>query len=163
MATTEERVSRRRLLKRAGVGAAAVGAGSMLTAPSASAATAPSAVECIHSGGCGLCGTASECVEDPGCCLCWITTEGCCICGESSMCDPHRNGASSNDCPAGYACAHTCCGTVCVPTCGTCDHFTECCNAGASHVAGVGTDRGAGASGGAHHEEAPTGGGHGHH
>ena len=150
-------ISRSTLLKRAGIGAAVVGAGAMVTA---STASAQGSVACIHAGGCGGCG-APSCSE---CCGCWVTTEGCCICGESSVCDPHRNCHTSNDCPPGYACVVTCCGQVCVPPCGTCDHFTECCNQGAAHIAGRPTDMGAGAAGhgGGHEEEPAQAPGHGH-
>ena len=61
MAATEERVSRGRLLKRAGVGAAALGAGSMLTASTASAASTRSTA-CVGIGGC-----ANERCSAPSC------------------------------------------------------------------------------------------------
>lgn len=131
MAATEERVSRGRLLKRAGVGAAALGAGSMLTATTASAA-APVSTACIGTGGCTTNPPAAAC--GPACtvCACGVTVEGCCFCFENSFCAGLPTCASSKQCPPGWSCvsldATNPCGavTVCLPHCGACNHHTVC-------------------------------------
>ena len=127
MAVSEQRVTRGRLLKRAGVGAAALGAGSMLTASTASANLPPSK-SCVSAGGCGICGNLNNC-EGSGCCFCFITTEGCCTCSEDFFCSGAVACTKSTQCPPGWSCAYTCCGgSVCAPHCGSCNHHTVCCN-----------------------------------
>src|SRR5262245_1203897 len=80
MAVSETRVSRGRLLKRAGVGAAALGAGSMLTAAASQGAGAYNyCTNCT----CGICSGQVAC-HNPfhpnigGDCI--PSTEGCCFC-----------------------------------------------------------------------------------
>lgn len=134
MAVTDERVSRARLLKRAGVGAAALGGASMLTAATASAvtptATTPSKA-CIHNG-CGVCENLITC-GDSGCCACFTTVEGCCFCAGDWFCDTALTCTSSHGCPPGWACVRSCCDeefgyhTQCVPRCGTTTPFTAPC------------------------------------
>ena len=82
MASVDERVSRRRLLKRAGVGAAVLGAGSMLTASSAAAQDGDP--HCVGAGGCGPCDPARRHVARR--CGCIITTHGCCFCHQGISC-----------------------------------------------------------------------------
>jgi hypothetical protein len=130
MALSEERVTRGRLLKRAGVGAAALGAGSMLTATTASA-NAPPSRACAEPGasGCSTCPAAAHpCPGGTGCCYCFITTEGCCFCAEDFFCDV-PSCTSSSQCPPGWACVpNTCCGAggVCAPHCGAITHHNFC-------------------------------------
>ncbi len=116
MAIGDERVSRRRLLKRAGVGAAVIGAGSMVTAGTASA------VGFCHDCSCSPCGSGNGCGHWFGhgvCTACVPTTEGCCFCHEGIACDGATGCANSGDCPPGWACAATCCGgLICVPPAG---------------------------------------------
>ncbi len=131
MAMTEDRVSRGRLLKRAGVGAAVLGAGSMVTAATASANASPS-LSCISVSGCGICATQGLGCEGNECCGCAITTEGCCFCIANVSCVGLPSCAtSSKQCPPGWACAYTCCNggatPVCVPHCGyTGPHLIPC-------------------------------------
>lgn len=119
MAITEARVSRKSLLKRAGVGAAALGGVSMATAATASADAAPSKSCTVQ--GCGSnnqCGEYNNCLGHD-CCYCWVTTEGCCFCGQDYFCNATISCTSSKGCPGGWACAFTCCGgSQCVPPCG---------------------------------------------
>ncbi len=82
MTIADERVSRRRLLKRAGVGAAVLGAGSMVTAGTASA------VGFCHDCGCGVCSGQVPCGPGHhGGGWCIPTTEGCCFCHQGSNCN----------------------------------------------------------------------------
>lgn len=127
MAVSEQRVTRGRLLKRAGVGAAALGAGSMLTASTASA-NLPTNKACIGSGGCGC---ANGCVSFPGgsgCCFCFVNTEGCCIATEDVFCAGIPTCTSSAQCPPGWGCiANTGCGAgVCAPHCGGSSPHNAC-------------------------------------
>lgn len=132
MAVSEERVTRARLLKRAGVGAAALGAASMVTASTASAA-APASTSCIGwENGCGICENLSFGCEGNDCCSCFITTEGCCFCAANVFCSglPACT-VSSKQCPPGWSCAYTCCNggatPVCIPHCGyTGSHAAPC-------------------------------------
>ena len=150
MASVDERVSRRRLLKRAGVGAALLGAGSMLTASSAAAQGDPT---CIRTGGCGECNFQTTCGEG---CGCVITVEGCCFCHQGISCGGATQCHHSSDCPPGWECAYTCCGgTICIPPCGFFD--TALVEGG-----GAMSTSGAGAGAPEPEPEAP-GGGHGGH
>src|SRR5688500_3827933 len=110
-------VSRRTLIKRAGVGAAVVGAGTMVTAASAQAAPG---INCIHVGGCG---PFIDCASDPhDCCGCVVTVEGCCFCMENVFCEGLHACDHSGACPPGWACATGGCEAdpgFCVPPCGT--------------------------------------------
>lgn len=117
MAVTDERVSRRRLLKRAGIGVAAVGAGSMITAaPAAAQHGGHGDVDCIGAGGCGECDLQTVCGSN---CGCVITVDGCCFCHEGSSCASLSPCHTDAQCPAGWRCAYSCCGgTLCLPPCG---------------------------------------------
>jgi hypothetical protein len=124
MAVSETRVTRGRLLKRAGVGAAALGAGSMLTASTASA-SAPASTICIDVGGCSF----DACPGGSGCCFCWMNVEGCCFCGENVYCAGLPTCSSSSQCAPGWVCErNTGCGAggVCVPHCGAVTHHNFC-------------------------------------
>lgn len=117
MAIADERVSRRRLLKRAGIGAAAVGAGSMITASGASAAYADEFSTACIPDGCGECETQQACGDG---CFCIIDVEGRCFCHEPSSCGSLTPCSSNSDCHPGWACAFSCCGgTLCLPHCGS--------------------------------------------
>ncbi len=74
MAVSEKRVTRGRLLKRAGAGAA-IGVGAMVTAGTASADLVPS-TSCIDAGGCGSFQSCEGTCE----CGCVVTVESKCIC-----------------------------------------------------------------------------------
>jgi hypothetical protein len=125
MAVSETRVTRGGLLKRAGVGAAALGAGSMLTASTASA-SAPASTACIAAGGCG---DFQVCPGGTGCCNCYITTEACCFCGEDVYCSGIPTCTSSSQCAPGWSCCpNTGCGAggICIPHCGAITHHNVC-------------------------------------
>jgi len=106
-------ISRRRMLKRIGVGTAIAWSAPVLTSLRMPAfAQATSALGCT---GCtGTC-SAVACQTD---CFCDTTTEGRCGCHPRFGCDVACQ--TSIDCPAGSQCyADTCCGTpICIPDCG---------------------------------------------
>lgn len=146
MATTDTRVSRRVLLKRAGAGAAALGAGSLVTASTAGADASPS-LACTHNG-CKVCSGLLSC-KGSECCSCFVTVEGCCFCAEAIFCDDLLTCASSKQCPPGWACIRSCCDeifgyhTICAPPCGTfIPGWTPCGGPGAPTGASRPTSRG---------------------
>ena len=123
MSVTEERVSRGRLLKKAGAGALVLGAGSMLTS-SAYASGGGGGNVCQQQAvaadvaACGACATQTAC--GPGC-GCIPTTNGCCFCHQGIACAGATPCTRQGQCPAGWLCAATtCCGAfgICVPPCG---------------------------------------------
>jgi hypothetical protein len=136
MAVTDERVSRRRLLKRAGIGAAALGAGSMLTASSAGAQPHHGDQACIDAGGCAVCNGQQSCGSD---CFCSLSVDGCCSCYQNYFCDGAPTCHHNSDCPPGWACLTTCCsvfgyGMTCAAPCG----FNEVAAQGSGPMAGGG-------------------------
>ena len=155
MAASEARVTRGKLLKRAGVGAAMIGAGSMVTAGTASA------VGFCHDCSCGPCQGGDGCGHWAGhgqCTACVPTTEGCCFCHESILCGGATACGDSGDCPAGWACAATCCGgLICVPPAGD---PSGICVDGINPTGAAMSAGGSGAHGG--HHQAPAAPGHGH-
>jgi hypothetical protein len=145
MAVSETRVTRGRLLKRAGVGAAAFGAGSMLTASTAGASL-PASTVCIGLGGCGVAATFPICPGGSGCCHCFTNTEGCCVCCEDVFCSGIPQCTSSSQCAPGWACiANTGCGAgVCAPHCGAVTHHNACGPAAPQQLVGTKTAAGKG-------------------
>ncbi len=126
MAVSETRVTRGRLLKRAGAGAA-LGVGAMVTAGTASADLLPS-TSCIDAGGCG----SFQACEGACNCGCVVTVESKCICMQNVFCAGLKGCFSSKQCPTGWACATGGCGATpthgfCVPHCGyTGPHAVPC-------------------------------------
>jgi hypothetical protein len=123
MAVSETRVTRGGLLKRAGAGAAAFGAGSMLTASTAGASL-PASTVCVDIG-CEY----ESCPGGSGCCYCTINRDGCCNCFENMFCAGLPTCTSGSQCPPGWACQANTCGQVgvCVGHCGTISHHTAGC------------------------------------
>jgi hypothetical protein len=120
-------LSRRKLLKRAGVVGAGLWALPMMTS-SASAG---------H-GGRHTCGTGQQCAGDPcanqticrppdSSCSCVQRTDPSgfvCFCHEAQFCSGLTPCAHGADCPPGWACAASCCaGLNCLPPCGTNEVF----------------------------------------
>ena len=148
-------VTRRKLLKRAGVGAAALGAGSLVTAGTASA------IGHCHDCACDHCPSQSGCDPHFPSSACFPTTEGCCFCGEGNvLCASLSACDTTGDCPPGWACTLSCCsavfeyGPLCIPPPGV---FPD---AGAGAADGPRAAQAAGAAQGPG-AEAPSG-GHGH-
>jgi hypothetical protein len=125
----------------------------MLTAGTASA------VGFCHDCSCSPCGSGAGCGHWFGhgvCTACVPTTEGCCFCHEGIFCADGVPCGDSGDCPGGWACAITCCGStpICVPPSGNPAGF---CVDGVAQAGGpTSTGAGGGASRhGGNHEEAP--------
>jgi hypothetical protein len=117
-------ISRRRMLKRIGAGAAIAWSAPVLTSlrvPAFAQATSPA---------CPTCGTGCQ-GQGPACgtsgpldsCLCnAAVTGGDCFCYEAHFCGTLGDDAcvTQADCDQpGWVCVVTCCGTVCRPPCGS--------------------------------------------
>jgi hypothetical protein len=118
---TTEGISRRRMIKRIGAGAAIAWSAPVLTS-----IRTPAFAQIYDCPGTDWnCGDPFvECgVPVPGTiCLCDLNTEGATICWNDFSCgDPRATPcASSADCGSEFPhCATTCCGQTCVPNCGT--------------------------------------------
>jgi hypothetical protein len=140
------------------VSAAVVGAGSMVTASSAQAA---SSAVCIDAGGCRDCPACQFPCGRSGCCCCFQSVAGCCFCAENFFCGATHACHTDQDCPAGWGCVFSCCGsgTVCAPPCGTIvPNVTVCHNNHHGQPTATGVTAGTGQSvqgggGGGHHGE----------
>ena len=104
-------ISRRRMLKRIGAGAAVA-----WTAPVLTSIRTPAFAQYP-----GACAGSEECPGRDW--ACDTNTEGQALCWNDYFCsDPRAHACSSSaDCtdPIYSQCASTCCGTTCVPCCGT--------------------------------------------
>jgi hypothetical protein len=117
---TEERtegISRRRMLKRIGAGAAVAWSAPILTSIKTPAfAQASPRCPCDTNMPCNIkidCGPG-------GACYCWVNAAGNgCFCGEGNPCTGVPCD-QNNQCPnnPGWACVNNCCGLQCWPPCG---------------------------------------------
>jgi hypothetical protein len=124
---TASKITRRRLIKRIGVGTAAA-----WIAPIVTSLGAKAEADCIQcsdpdpsNGDCAwVCGgTLYQCGQGCGplgAAYCSHDTDGRCFCWEDSFCSEVADCSQSSDCPPGYGCIpDTCCGTPkCFPACG---------------------------------------------
>lgn len=117
----KEGISRRRMLKRIGAGAALA-----WTTPILTSIKTPAFAQ---SPGCGFepCGCSDPCsfaipCQNRGDCNCWVhASSRQCICqffvgscGDFGLCP----GGSDSECAPGFCCVDTCCGFTCAPPCG---------------------------------------------
>jgi len=123
----ETTISRRKLLKRAGVGAAAVWSVPFLASP----ASADVGIESLRqrctdptptcNSTCGAVGCGSK---NGKACFCYPgakganTGSGCCECAGNTFCSQSPPCTSNANCPRGWKCTFNCCGETCVPPCG---------------------------------------------
>jgi hypothetical protein len=117
--TTVQKVSRRRMLKRIGTGAAVAWLTPIVTSLGSRAeAACSSCVEPNCSWTCG--GNLVQCgLGGIDGCFCSHDTEGGCFCWQDSFCSEVTPCSSTPDCPPGYRCVPTCCGPGnCFPVCG---------------------------------------------
>jgi hypothetical protein len=116
------RISRRRLLKRLGLGTAVATLTPIVTSlgVEALAGNCPPCEGSCDSFVCG--GSLQQCGSNCGIGdgYCSGDTDGNCFCWADSFCSEVSDCSSNADCPAGYACIPgTCCGTnKCLPGCG---------------------------------------------
>ena len=120
------RVSRRRLLKRLGMGTAVAWLAPVVTSLG-SKAFAQECCSCVDGGSCTCnwtCGgTLEQCGSGCGplgAAYCSRDVDGNCFCWENSFCSEVSDCTQNSDCPPGYACIPgTCCITSkCLPACG---------------------------------------------
>jgi len=121
--TNHDGISRRRMLKRIGAGAAVAWSAPVLTslASPAFAQTPTCSEPCDF-----VCGDEARQCGPSDCeldfCLCEQTTENTCLCAQDAFCDQLRPCETSADCINGGSCVlDTCCGGgVCIRDCGDC-------------------------------------------
>jgi hypothetical protein len=128
-AVTGAALTRRAILKRGAIGAAAAW-GVPLVASSTASAAVPSGTclsRAIEDGGpaCAACPDLGRCGGTPGHqgCACFVDVKGCCFCANCDACKKvvKRPCRKKRDCPSGWACVYTCCSTTetyCMPPCG---------------------------------------------
>ena len=115
-------LTRRKMLKRVGAGAAIVWAAPALTTVGGHAFAdvigSPPCARCAV--GDDDCGGQTDC---GGGCTCLRTADRRCFCHQPISCgDPRVTACTTNaECPAGWACSFSCCvgGPLCHPPCGT--------------------------------------------
>lgn len=127
METQDRGISRRKLLKSAGVVGAVAWAVPALTSfeTPAFASTANKSCASIPfqqaGGSCAQCsGSSLGCGGDSSC-ACHINVKGCCFCGANASCSALPTCTTSKTCPKGWQCVLTCCSTTqlyCQPPCG---------------------------------------------
>ena len=113
-------ISRRRMLKRIGAGAAIAWSAPILTSLRTPAfAASPACTSCFCLGQSTVCGEDAN-----GACLLSAAAEGGCFCGSDILCGTGGACSSSGDCPTGWACMNVCCtgcdtaALQCLPPCG---------------------------------------------
>jgi hypothetical protein len=114
-------ISRRRMLKRIGVGAAVAWSAPILTSIKAPA-FAQYGSPCDPGAQCDVnmpCNFAIDCQNSGGTCNCWVLTDRSgCWCGPFDPCSNHAPCSSNADCASGERCIENCCGRLCYAPCG---------------------------------------------
>jgi hypothetical protein len=114
-------ITRRKLLKRAGAGAAIVWAAPFVTS-TASAGIEPLGLKCKPCR--SLCGSSQCGVDQRGCpCYCFpqAVRDGIgrrCACMGNFFCSSAIACSRDADCPPSWPCTFNCCGQTCAPPCG---------------------------------------------
>jgi transcription elongation factor len=120
--TSPAGISRRRMLKRIGAGAAVAWTAPILTSIRTPAFAASPRTCTGESCGCDLgtpCNFAIDCHNSGGACNCWVLADAsACYCGVFDSCSNHQPCASNADCPSGQCCITNCCGSLCYLPCG---------------------------------------------
>jgi hypothetical protein len=129
----ETSISRRKLLKRAGIGAAAVWSVPFLSSTASADVGIESLANRCHnadnSPSCPACSGVVCATKNGKTCFCDAGVKngvgsGCCVCQGSIFCSDTIHCSGNGDCTTrfgrGWKCAQTCCagGPVCVPPCG---------------------------------------------
>ena len=113
-------ISRRTMLKGAGVGAAVVWTAPILSSVRAPAFAQGSGGGCDNKCGCDLgtpCNTSIDCCNSGGACNCWVKQDlSACFCGPFDACSNHQP-CDNGRCPGGQTCVSNCCGDLCYGPC----------------------------------------------
>jgi len=116
---SETGISRRKMLKRIGAGAAVAWTAPVLT----SLRTPALAVEspCDPGAPCNLlmpCNVPIPCQNGNVNCNCWVNSaHTACFCGNLESCDLHQPCGPGDSCPYGQVCVENCCGKLCYGPC----------------------------------------------
>lgn len=122
---SENGVSRRRMLKRIGAGAAVAWSAPILTSiktPAfAQTPPGPGPEACDPGSPCDLntpCNVPIPCHNGNPACNCWVLADrSACHCGDLDACSNHQPCVSNVDCPSGQLCVENCCGRLCYQPC----------------------------------------------
>lgn len=116
-----EGVSRRRMLKRIGAGAAVAWTAPILTSIRTPAFAQGYASPCDPGAPCDLnmpCNFAIPCKNGNPNCNCWVNSAHTfCWCGNLEDCGLHQPCGPGDSCPSGQVCVENCCGKLCYAPC----------------------------------------------
>jgi len=117
---SEDGISRRRMLKRIGAGAAVAWSAPILTSlrtPAFAQGSPPPPEDC----GCDVntpCNVSIDCHNSGGLCNCWVLQDRSgCWCGPFDACSNHSACGTDADCGSGERCIENCCGLLCYAAC----------------------------------------------
>jgi hypothetical protein len=114
-AVPEDGISRRRMLKRIGAGAAVAWSAPILTSLRTPAFAQSAQCPCDVNTPCNF---AIDCNSSGGICNCWVLTDRSgCWCGPFDACSNHAPCSSNADCASGERCIENCCGMLCYAPC----------------------------------------------
>jgi hypothetical protein len=112
-------ISRRRMLKRIGAGAAIAWSAPVLTSLRAPAFAQES--PCDPGAGCDLntpCNVPIPCLGGNPACNCWVlSNRSACFCGPIVPCSDLQFCGPGDSCPYGQVCVENCCGKLCYSPC----------------------------------------------
>jgi hypothetical protein len=112
----KEGVSRRKMLKRIGAGAAIA-----WTAPILTSIRTPAFATTGETCGCDLstpCNAPIDCHNSGGQCNCWVNSaHSACFCGPFDPCSNHTPCGPGDTCAPGETCVENCCGKLCYTPC----------------------------------------------
>jgi hypothetical protein len=118
---SDDGISRRRMLKRIGAGAAIAWSAPILTSIRAPAFAQYNESPCDPNAQCDVnmpCNFAIQCMNR-GDCNCWVLTDRSgCWCGPFDACANHAPCSNNADCAPGERCIENCCGQLCYAPCG---------------------------------------------
>ncbi len=115
-----EGISRRRMLKRIGAGAAIAWSAPILTSIKTPAFAYGPEAPCDPGNPCSNpCNIAIPCKNGNPACNCWVRVDGQgCWCGDLDLCVNHTACSSNADCRSSEKCIENCCGKLCYKPCG---------------------------------------------
>jgi hypothetical protein len=114
-------ISRRRMLKRIGAGAAVAWTAPILTSIRTPAFAQSGESPCDPGAPCDIntpCNVAIACHNGNPLCNCWVNADhNACFCGDLDACSNHQPCGPGNSCPSGQVCVDNCCGLLCYAPC----------------------------------------------
>lgn len=119
---SENGISRRRMIKRIGAGAAIAWSAPILTSLKSPAFAQPSPIApCDPGAPCDLnapCNVAIPCKGGNPACNCWVLADrSSCFCGGLILCSDLQFCGPGDTCPPGEVCVENCCGKLCYVPC----------------------------------------------